>query len=98
MPTHRTRISRARQRPAITSEMIVLFRRGREIVAAGDDRLWEDEGGHRREFLELSSQLQQKLGRRPWEGSVFFASTDARTVAARRALAAAAASTAPASG
>ncbi len=81
--------------PHITSEMLELFRRCREIVAAGDDRHWEDEGGHRREFLELSSQLHYQLGLKPWEDDVFFATDDERTLAARRSLAAAAASTAP---
>jgi hypothetical protein len=79
--------------PRVTADMVALFRRGREI--AGDDRRWEDEGGRRREFLELASILHHQLGRRPWEEDVFYVAADAgpdaaadvRTAAAaRRAL------------
>jgi hypothetical protein len=81
--------------PHVTAEMAALFRRGRDLVAAGGDRRWEEDGGRRREFLELSSLLHYQLGRRTWEEDVFDvaddagpdAAADVRTaVAARRAL------------
>jgi hypothetical protein len=81
--------------PHVTADMVALFRRGREILAAGDDRRWEDEGGRRREFLDLTSLLHQRLGRRPWQCDVFDVADDAgpsaddderSAIAARRAL------------
>jgi hypothetical protein len=51
--------------------MVALFRRGCEILAAGDDERWEEEGGRRREFLDLASSLHRRLGLRPWQHDVF---------------------------
>ncbi len=47
--------------------MVRLFRRAREILAAGDQDFWEEEGGFRREFLDAWSDLHGLLGRQPWE-------------------------------
>ena len=42
--------------------MVELFRRGVEILATADaSEKWEDEGGHRREYLDTSKRLDWTL-------------------------------------
>jgi hypothetical protein len=47
--------------PEITDEMIELYRRGREIIAAGDHEFWEEDGGRQREYLDLTKKLDWNL-------------------------------------
>jgi hypothetical protein len=65
-----SRTATAASSPRITSEMVGLYKRCREIVAAGGERSWEEDGGHRAEFLELSVILHHALGRKPWQENV----------------------------
>jgi hypothetical protein len=53
----------------VTDEAIEAFRLCEEIVAAGDDELFEDEGGRRHEYLEAHRALVCALGLKPWEAS-----------------------------
>jgi hypothetical protein len=54
-----------------TAEVVALFARGREIIADGDDKQWEERGGRRAEYLALSKRLDWQLLRRaPHEVSV----------------------------
>src|SRR5262249_15407925 len=66
MPTRRTPIDRAR-RVQITPAMVALWKRGQEILATKAEQKWEEEGGRRREFLDLAVELHELLDRRPWE-------------------------------
>jgi hypothetical protein len=54
----------------VTPEMVELFRRGFEIQKAGTHESWEDEGGRRSEFLEISKRLDWTLLGRVGEVSV----------------------------
>jgi hypothetical protein len=71
MPARRTPIDRGR-RVQITPAMVVLWKRGQEILATKDEQKWEEEGGRRREFLDLAVELHELLDRRPWEVDVFY--------------------------
>jgi hypothetical protein len=71
MPTRRTPIDRGR-RVQITPAMVVLWKRGQEILATKAEQKWEEEGGRRREFLDLAVELHELLDRRPWEVDVFY--------------------------
>jgi hypothetical protein len=79
MPTRRTPIDRGR-RVQITPAMVALWKRGQAILATKAEQKWEEEGGRRREFLDLAVELHELLDRRPWEVGA---------AAARRALVAA---------
>jgi hypothetical protein len=59
MPVKR-RISKARN-PLITPEAVALFRRGLEIIKAGDEEFWEEDGGHRSEYLDITKRLDWVL-------------------------------------
>src|SRR5262245_6587829 len=50
----------------------LLWKRGQEILATKAEQKWEEEGGRRREFLDLAVDLHELLGRRPWEVDVFY--------------------------
>jgi hypothetical protein len=67
IPTRRTPIDRGR-RVQITPAMVVLWKRGQEILATKAEQKWEEEGGRRREFLDLAGRLDmiQSPGR-GWE-------------------------------
>jgi hypothetical protein len=65
MPSNRTPISRP-PRPRISPEMLAAYQRALEILEAGGDEDWEEEGGNRREYLNLSMLLHRALGRKPW--------------------------------
>ena len=68
MPTKR-RVPKDRN-PKITPEAVALFRLGLEIIEAGDDELWEEEGGRRREYLDADKRLcWVLLGLAPSEAS-----------------------------
>jgi hypothetical protein len=68
MPTNRRPLTRQpRRAPLISREMVDLFRRARAIQARGLDEKWEDQGGRRREFLTVTTDLHRALGRRPWD-------------------------------
>jgi len=71
MPTRRTPIDRGR-RVQITLAMVALWKRGQEILATRAEQKWEEEGGRRREFLDLAAELHELLDRRPWEVDVFY--------------------------
>jgi len=43
-----------------------------EILAIKAEQKWEEEGGRRREFLDLAVDLHELLDRRPWEVDVFY--------------------------
>jgi hypothetical protein len=61
----------------LTEEMIDLYRRGCEIEDEGSDEAWEDEGGRRREYLDIQNELAILIGReKPWQLSVFHAWED----------------------
>jgi hypothetical protein len=71
MTSKRQPIARYR-RPTLTAEMVELFRQGREIQKAGASETWEEEGGRRAEFLDITKRLDIVLLRRGWhEVSVF---------------------------
>ena len=53
MPNRRTPIDRGR-RAQITPAMVALWKRGQEILATKAEQKWEEEGGRRREFLDLA--------------------------------------------
>jgi len=71
MPTRRTPIDRGRW-VQIAPAMVALWKRGQEILATKAEQKWEEEGGRRREFLDLAVDLHELLGRRPWEVDVFY--------------------------
>ena len=71
MPNRRTPIDRGR-RVQITPAMVALWKRGQEILATKAEQKWEEEGGRRREFLDLAVELHELLDRRPWEFDVFY--------------------------
>jgi hypothetical protein len=52
-------------RTPLTPEMLELFKRGLEILAAGADEIWGDEGGRREEYLAISRRLNWVLLRQP---------------------------------
>ena len=70
MATTRTPISRP-TRARITPEAVMLYR---QLVALLDDPdavdQWEETGGKRRAVLDISSELQRRLGRQLWEACV----------------------------
>src|SRR5207245_10334054 len=69
MPTRRTPIDRGR-RVQITPAMVVLWKRGQEILATNAEQKWEEEGGRRREFLDLAVELHELLDSRQWDVDV----------------------------
>jgi hypothetical protein len=71
MPTRRKPIDRGR-RVQITLAMVALWKRGQEILATKAEQKWEEEGGRRREFLDLAVELHELLDRRSWEVDVFY--------------------------
>jgi hypothetical protein len=56
--------------PIVTDEAVALFKRGLEIHRAGTQRDWEEQGGARREFLDVCVRLHALLGRKPWQADV----------------------------
>src|SRR6476661_1998894 len=71
MPTRSTPIDRGR-RVQITLAMVALWKRAQEILATKAEQKWEEEGGRRREFLDLAVELHELLDRRLWEVDVFY--------------------------
>jgi hypothetical protein len=59
MPMKR-RIPKARN-PQITVEAVALFDRGCEIIKAGDDEFWEEDGGRCSEYVDIAKQLDWQL-------------------------------------
>ena len=53
----------------MTDEAIAAFRFCEEIVAAGLQDAWEDEGGRRHEYLTAHQSLHAELSLRPWQAS-----------------------------
>lgn len=45
----------------ITPEVRRLFARGCEIIAAGDQEFWEEDGGCKSEFLDITRRLNWRL-------------------------------------
>jgi len=78
MPTRRTPIDRGR-RVQVTPAMVALWKRGQEILATKAEQKWEEEGGRRREFLDLAVELHELLDRRPWDVDVFYVDAQATT-------------------
>jgi hypothetical protein len=70
MPTTRTPIRRPSRATRITPETVQLFARAVAIEdMPGATERWENEGGRRREYLDLSGALAQQLGLKPWHPS-----------------------------
>ncbi|TQF30903.1 hypothetical protein [Bradyrhizobium sp. UNPA324] len=61
MPTTRHPINRP-PHARITPEAIALFRRALAIEACDDQSFWEEDGGSRREYLDVVDQLYRALG------------------------------------
>jgi hypothetical protein len=55
------KLRRSKTRIHITDEITELFRRGCEIVEAGDQEIWEKDAGRRREYLDLTRKLNWGL-------------------------------------
>ncbi len=70
------RILLARRAKPVLSLALELYCRGVEIIEQGAEEIWEDEGGRRREFGEIEIKLQDRLGRRPWEATIFEVAID----------------------
>lgn len=56
--------------PRLTEEVISAFARIEAIRVAGGHERWEDEGGARREWLDLSARLDAALGIFPHQWGV----------------------------
>lgn len=69
MPVKR-RISKEREH-RITPEAVAAWRKGLEIIDAGLEDTWENEGGRREEYFECSRVLSRELGIKLWEPSPF---------------------------
>jgi hypothetical protein len=69
MPTKRTPLKRD-LRVRITPRTIDLFVQIEQILDAGLDDIWEDEGGRRREYLDKAFELHRLLGRDPCQTQV----------------------------
>ena len=52
-------------------EMLDLYARVRAIEQAGQNEIWEVDGGRRREYFDLQVELHRFLGRQIWETHVF---------------------------
>ncbi len=63
-PPHDTR-----WRSQITPRAVALFKRALEIEACDDDDFREEDGGRKREYLDITDQLHQALGLKPYEPS-----------------------------
>jgi hypothetical protein len=68
MPTNRTPIDRTPRRQ-ITSEMVALFQRCRQMRVERSDLRWEPEG-KRGEYIEAATMLHRLLGGKPWQLNV----------------------------
>jgi hypothetical protein len=51
----------------ITAEHVRLFKLAMAIREAGEDEEWEEAGGRRREFLNVSGELHDLLGLALWD-------------------------------
>jgi hypothetical protein len=69
MTTKRRPLNRS-QGPAVTAEMVELFKRGRELQAAGHDDVDDDSAEHE-EFVQIDRKLDSLL-HRPWCGPSLF--------------------------
>lgn len=67
MPVKR-RIAKQRTHQ-ITPEAIAAWRLANEIIDAGLDDVWEDQGGRRDEYIDARNRLDRALGLRPWEAT-----------------------------
>ncbi|HEX3342061.1 MAG TPA: hypothetical protein VHT68_23150 [Pseudolabrys sp.] len=54
-----------------TVEMLDLYAHVRAIEQAGQDEIWEVDGGRRREYFDLQLELHRLLGRQIWETHFF---------------------------
>ena len=45
----------------ITDEMVAVYATLMEIVDVGDEDFWEEDGGRRREYLDLNGELHRQL-------------------------------------
>ncbi len=68
MPTTRHPISRP-PRSHITPRAVELFKHALEIEACDDDEFWEENGGRKREYLDVTVQLHRALGLKAYEPS-----------------------------
>ena len=68
MSTARAPIGRPSKSRIITAEMIELFRRAAALHAKQDD--WEEDGGTRRQFFDVSRDLHSLMGRHPHQENV----------------------------
>src|SRR5690348_1942357 len=75
MPTIRRRTTR-QQQPKITPEIVELYRTCIEIIEAGQDKVWEGQGGRQRELLDTETALDAAFGLHPWEYSPLWVSID----------------------
>src|SRR5512139_908619 len=67
MPSKRTPTGR-RSKARVTPEAVALFKRALALYDQQD--AWEEDGGRRREYLEVTCDLQDVLGRTPWHENV----------------------------
>jgi hypothetical protein len=58
MPTNRTLINRP-LRSQVTPHAVELLKRALEIEACDDDEFWEEDGGRKRDYLDITDQLNQ---------------------------------------
>ncbi|WP_256806324.1 hypothetical protein [Bradyrhizobium sp. Bra64] len=68
MPTTRVPIHRPPQ-SRVTNEARALFARALGIEANDDHQFWEEDGGNRRQYLDLAVELHRLLGLTPWQMS-----------------------------
>jgi hypothetical protein len=59
----------------IDDETVALFCRARAIQHTALDQIWEPIG-RRREYLDLVAELDDRLGRRPWQEGVMNVTPD----------------------
>jgi|SRR4051794_33921543 hypothetical protein len=56
---------------SITAEHVALYRWAKSIEESGDSEVWESDGGRQREFLNVTSALEQLVGLQLWDSSLF---------------------------
>jgi hypothetical protein len=54
----------------ITPEILTMYRLAHQLHDCANIETWEEEGGHRRKFLDACVKLHAMLGRRPWQEDV----------------------------
>jgi hypothetical protein len=53
----------------VTQDMVRLYARGKAVKAAGAHDTWEEDGGRKWEFIDVTRDLMRRLGMwQPWRG------------------------------